>query len=47
MLGTGLLRLRERRLLRSDKLRALGWEPKVDLEEVYGRLIRFLQLNFI
>ena len=28
--------------LRSNKLRALGWEPKVDLEESYRRLIGFL-----
>lgn len=28
--------------LRSNKLRALGWEPKVNLEESYRRLIGFL-----
>ena len=32
-----------RMTLRSDKLRELGWEPKVGLEEAYGRLIEFLR----
>ena len=31
-----------RMLLRSDKLRGLGWAPKVGLVEAYGRLISFL-----
>lgn len=31
-----------RMTLRSDKLRALGWEPKTGLEEAYRRLIQYL-----
>ena len=32
-----------RMTLRSDKLRGLGWEPRVGLVEAYGRLIGFLR----
>ena len=32
-----------RMTLRSDKLRGLGWEPKMGLVEAYGRLIGFLR----
>lgn len=31
--------------LRSDKLRALGWQPEVDLETAYRRLIKSLEVT--
>ena len=34
-----------RMTLRSDKLCGLGWEPRVGLEESYGRLIKFLRAD--
>ncbi len=29
--------------LNSDKLKALGWQPQIDLKEAYNRLIRFMR----
>lgn len=29
--------------LNSDKLKAIGWQPQIDLKEAYNRLIRFMR----